>query len=59
MNKNAKNHKKILITIIACLCFVFTVFFYTVTYRIDHVTALDSAKYHQAKDKYMNTESYH
>lgn len=54
-----RSNKHTILTILACLFFVISIFAYTVTYRISHVTAIDSTKLHQAKDKYMNTESYH
>lgn len=54
-----KSNKKTIITIIACLFLVFAIFSYTIIYRIDHVAALDSNKYHEAVDKYLNTETYH
>ena len=56
-NQSTRN-KKLIMTIIACTIFVFSIFFYTIIYRIDHVTAIDKKKYHEAVDKYLNTESY-
>lgn len=53
-----KSNKNIILTIIACMLFILTVFFYTVIYRINHVTAMDSKVYHEARDKYLNTDSY-
>jgi hypothetical protein len=54
-----KSNKNTIITILACLAFIFGIFSYTIIYKIDHVVAMDSHKYHEAVDKYLNTETYH
>lgn len=57
-NNQALKSNKTIVTIIACFIFVLAVFSYTIIYRIDHVTAMDSSEYHKARDKYLNSETY-
>lgn len=58
-NNLANSNRNIIISILLCIAFIISVFSYTIIYRIDHVTAIDRTKYHQAVDEYLNTESYH
>lgn len=57
-NYRKKLPKNIIFTILSCIFFILFTFSYTIIYKINHVAAMDSSKYHQAIDKYMSTDSY-